>query len=89
MDSSCDDGYEGLTCDRVGRVLPGVLVAPMDNPASLGNNFVTVSGAELSYRCGIVGSGKAAVFFKSDNRLISTISMDTTGVRYATNSNLF
>ena len=59
-----------------------MLVAPVTSAEDLSSSFGNVEGAVVDYRCGVVSSGKAAVFNGPDRRVIETVDLDTSTSRY-------
>jgi len=54
-----------------------MLLAPVSSMEDLLSSFSHVEGAVVDYSCGVVSSGKAAVFSGPDQRLIETIDLNT------------
>lgn len=79
----CDAGFElSGTCSVPDNRLPSMLVAPVSSVEDLTSSFSDVEGAVVDYSCGVVSSGKAAVFNGPDRRVIETLSLNTSTSRY-------
>jgi len=79
----CDAGFESSeTCTLPNnRHLPSTLVAAISSDEDLLSSFASVQGADVDYGCGVVSSGKAAVFNGPEQRLVETISLNTSASR--------
>jgi len=58
-----------------------MLVAPINTRDDLSLSFGAVEGAVVDYSCGVVASGKAAVFNGPGRRLIETVNVNTSTIR--------
>jgi len=78
----CDAGFESsVTCDVPDNPLPSTLVAAIGSVEDLASSFSSVEGASVDYSCGVVSSGKAAVFNGPNRRIIETRSLNTSTSR--------
>jgi len=78
----CDAGFESSeTCSVPDNHLSSMLVAPISSSEDLQMSFSTVEGAVVDYSCGVVSSGKAAVFNGPDRRVVETINLNTSTSR--------
>jgi len=69
-------------CDVPDNALPSSLVAPIGSMEDLmSGSFSNVEGATVDFSCGVVSSGKAAVFNGPDGRSIETRSLNTSASR--------
>lgn len=79
----CDFGYTGLTCDiPVVPHLTTMMEQFVDDSSLNTNNALHIKGASLSFRCGVLSSGKSLVFEKDGPRRLVTTDLNTTDDRY-------
>ena len=78
----CDAGFEASEgCSVPNSRLPSMLVAPISSEEDLLSSFSNVEGASVDYSCGVVSSGKAAVFNGPDQRFVETVNLNTSTSR--------
>lgn len=79
----CDFGYTGLTCDLPVVPHQTTMMEQFVDDSSLNtNNALHIKGASLSFRCGVLSSGKSLVFDKDGPRRLVTTDLNTTDDRY-------
>ena len=77
----CDDGYDAtLMCSPSSHStpLPTSLVVPFITAGDLSTSYISTSGAMISYQCGVLASGKAAVFNQDGIRVLETVEIKMT-----------
>lgn len=74
----CDLGFTGPSCADTVGVLPTQLIEAMSGIPSITRSFPVVRGGTLGYRCGVLATGKAVVFYNSGLRVLETTYMNTT-----------
>lgn len=83
--ASCDFGFEGDQCEKTAFQPASTLFEIFEDPA-VATSSVTldVTGGIVGYDCGVVSSGKALVFNHKGPRVLRTMDVNTTLVRYGT-----
>ena len=59
-----------------------MLVDSMSSIQEIKRNFKLVQGASLSYVCGVVASQKAMIFSHNGKRLLQSVPLNSTSIRY-------
>ncbi|TRY95474.1 hypothetical protein DNTS_000445 [Danionella cerebrum] len=79
----CDAGFSGPACERSSPSLPSFLSESFSNPRlSSYSSFSSIRGAEISFNCGVLSSGKALVFNRDSRRHTVTAALDSSQARY-------
>ncbi|CAH1782623.1 unnamed protein product [Owenia fusiformis] len=81
---SCDFGYEGPSCQETVIHVPTYLIETLSTPSETPavTQFITIKGADLGFKCGVISSGKAAVFGNDGLRQITTSDINSTNSKY-------
>jgi len=75
----CDFGYTGAFCENSVAQNPTVFLENLEGTIlAEGAGIHSVQGAELSYDCDVVSTGKAAVFNQDGRREFVTSELNTT-----------
>ena len=77
----CDDGYDATSiCSAFSQstLLPTSLVVPFVSAEDLSTSYISSSGAIVSYQCGVLASGKAAIFNQDGKRILETVDIRMT-----------
>ena len=78
----CDFGYSGDTCETAVIPNPTSMMEMFTTPNVLTSSaYLSIKGAELSYNCGVVSTGKSLVFNKDGRRELVTTDVNTTNVK--------
>ncbi|KAM9481369.1 reelin [Clarias gariepinus] len=79
----CDLGFSGQACELSTQTFPAFLSEGFSS-ASLPSyhSFSSLHGAEVSFGCGVLASGKALVFNKDNRRHLVTAQLDSSQARY-------
>lgn len=79
----CDFGFSGDTCETAVIPNPTSMMEMFATPTVLTSSaYLSIKGAELSYNCGVVSTGKSLVFNKDGRRELVTTDMNTTNVKF-------
>ncbi|XP_039598540.1 reelin [Polypterus senegalus] len=79
----CDPGFSGPACELASQTFPAFVSESFLSPRlSSYHNFQSIRGAEVSFGCGVLASGKALVFSKDGRRHLVTSFLDSTQARY-------
>jgi len=77
----CDDGYEStLSCSSPDQDIPvpSSLIVSISSSDDLSTSFRSSHGGIVGYQCGVIASGKAAVFNQDGRRLLETVDLNMT-----------
>ncbi|MGH0181443.1 UNVERIFIED_CONTAM: hypothetical protein FKN15_006636 [Acipenser sinensis] len=81
----CDPGFSGPACEMASQTYPAFILESFLTPRlSSYHNFQSIRGAEVSFGCGVLASGKSLVFNKDSRRHLVTSFLDSTQARYTT-----
>ncbi|KAK3569829.1 hypothetical protein QTP86_005859 [Hemibagrus guttatus] len=73
----CDPGFSGQSCELATQTFPAFLSEGFSSPRlSCYHSFSSLHGAEVSFGCGVLASGKALVFNKDSRRHLVTAPLD-------------
>ncbi|XP_050716652.1 reelin-like isoform X2 [Eriocheir sinensis] len=78
----CEYGYGGEACQHSDRENPIYVSEPFSSPSLSSANLLEMIGGSNSFRCGVVGTGTAAVFSGRGRRAITTVDVNTTHAHY-------
>uniref|UniRef100_A0A673MNI9 Reelin n=1 Tax=Sinocyclocheilus rhinocerous TaxID=307959 RepID=A0A673MNI9_9TELE len=79
----CDHGFSGPACELVSQNFPAFLSESFSSVRlSSYHSFSSLRGAEVSFACGVLASGKALVFNRDSRRHIVTTPLDSSQARY-------
>ncbi|XP_005995356.1 reelin isoform X2 [Latimeria chalumnae] len=79
----CDPGFSGPACEMASQTFPAFISESFVNSRlSSYHNFHSIRGAEVSFGCGVLASGKALVFNKEGRRQLVTSFLDSTQSRF-------
>ncbi|XP_058243950.1 reelin isoform X2 [Hemibagrus wyckioides] len=79
----CDPGFSGQSCEIATQTFPAFLSEGFSSPRlSSYHSFSSLHGAEVSFGCGVLASGKALVFNKDSRRHLVTAPLDGSQARY-------
>ncbi|XP_026788519.2 reelin isoform X1 [Pangasianodon hypophthalmus] len=79
----CDSGFSGQACELATQTFPAFLSEGFSSPRlSSYHSFSSLHGAEVSFGCGVLASGKALVFNKDSRRHLVTALLDGSQARY-------
>ncbi|XP_041109989.1 reelin-like isoform X1 [Polyodon spathula] len=79
----CDPGFSGPACEMASQTYPAFISESFLTPRlSSYHNFQSIRGAEVSFGCGVLASGKSLVFNKDSRRHLVTSFLDSTQARY-------
>lgn len=78
----CDLGFSGQACELATQTFPAFLSEGFSSPRlSSYHSFSSLHGAEVSFGCGVLASGKALVFNKDSRRHLVTALLDSSQAR--------
>lgn len=80
----CDTGYESSsTCSssRQDGTEPYSIIVPISSLDDLSGSAISSHGAVVGYQCGVLASGKAAVFNQNGRRLLETIDINMSSAK--------
>ncbi|KAF3855008.1 hypothetical protein F7725_023063 [Dissostichus mawsoni] len=79
----CDPGFSGPACELASQTFPAFLSEGFSSPRlSSYHSFSSLRGAEVSFGCGVLASGKALVFNRDSRRHLVTSPLDSSQARY-------
>uniref|UniRef100_H3DF31 Reelin n=1 Tax=Tetraodon nigroviridis TaxID=99883 RepID=H3DF31_TETNG len=79
----CDPGFSGPACELASQTFPAFLSEGFSSPRlSSYHSFSSLRGAEVSFGCGVLASGKALVFNRDSRRHLVTTPLDSSQARY-------
>lgn len=79
----CDPGFSGPACELASQTFPAFLSEGFSSPRlSSYHSFSSLRGAEVSFGCGVLASGKALVFNRDSRRHLVTAPLDSSQARY-------
>ncbi|KAG5845891.1 hypothetical protein ANANG_G00143990 [Anguilla anguilla] len=79
----CDPGFSGPACELASQTFPAFLSEGFSSARlSSYHSFSSLRGAEVSFGCGVLASGKALVFNRDSRRHLVTASLDSSQARY-------
>ncbi|XP_078679043.1 reelin-like [Branchiostoma floridae x Branchiostoma belcheri] len=79
----CDLGYGGPACELSARINPNFLSESFNGRHLHNNpNFLVSDGGVLGFGCGVLASGKAAVFSGEGRRQLVTADLDSTNAKF-------
>ncbi|KTF83160.1 hypothetical protein cypCar_00047729, partial [Cyprinus carpio] len=74
----CDHGFSGPACELASQTFPAFLSESFSSVRlSSYHSFSSLRGAEVSFACGVLASGKALVFNRDSRRHIVTTPLDS------------
>lgn len=78
----CDPGFSGPACELASQTFPAFLSEGFSSPRlSSYHTFSSLRGAEVSFGCGVLASGKALVFNRDSRRHLVTAPLDSSQAR--------
>ncbi|MEQ2301582.1 hypothetical protein AMECASPLE_037565, partial [Ameca splendens] len=78
----CDPGFSGPACELASQTFPAFLSEGFSSPRlSSYHSFSSLRGAEVSFGCGVLASGKALVFNRDGRRHLVTAPLDSSQAR--------
>lgn len=78
----CDPGFSGPACELASQTFPAFLSEGFSSPRlSSYHSFSSLRGAEVSFGCGVLASGKALVFNRDSRRHLVTAPLDSSQAR--------
>ncbi|KAI1888402.1 hypothetical protein AGOR_G00184780 [Albula goreensis] len=79
----CDPGFSGPACELASQTFPAFLSEGFSSARlSSYHSFSSLRGAEVSFGCGVLASGKALVFNRDSRRHLVTAPLDSSQARY-------
>nr|XP_053635022.1 reelin-like [Cherax quadricarinatus] len=81
-DCKCEYGYSGTSCEAPDRDNPVYVSEPFSTTVTNTANILKMTGGSNSFRCGVVGTGTAAVFSGRGTRAVTTVDVNTTHAHY-------
>ncbi|KAJ8391092.1 hypothetical protein AAFF_G00097130 [Aldrovandia affinis] len=79
----CDPGFSGPACELASQTFPAFLSEGFSSGRlSSYHSFSSLRGAEVSFGCGVLASGKALVFNRDSRRHLVTAPLDSSQARY-------
>uniref|UniRef100_W5NEI9 Reelin n=1 Tax=Lepisosteus oculatus TaxID=7918 RepID=W5NEI9_LEPOC len=79
----CDPGFSGPACELASQTFPAFLSEGFSSARlSSYHSFQSLRGAEVSFACGVLASGKALVFNRDSRRHLVTTPLDSSQARY-------
>ncbi|KAJ7329566.1 hypothetical protein JRQ81_015740, partial [Phrynocephalus forsythii] len=79
----CDPGFSGPACEMASQTFPMFISESFSSSRlSSYHNFYSIRGAEVSFGCGVLASGKALVFNKDGRRQLITSFLDSSQSRF-------
>ena len=83
MSFRCDPGFSGPACEMASQTFPMFISESFGSSRlSSYHNFYSIRGAEVSFGCGVLASGKALVFNKDGRRQLITSFLDSSQSRW-------
>lgn len=78
----CEPGFSGPACEMASQTYP-VFISESFTSSRLSSyhNFYSIRGAEVSFGCGVLASGKALIFNKDGRRQLITTFLDSSQSR--------
>ncbi|KAE8616335.1 hypothetical protein XENTR_v10008776 [Xenopus tropicalis] len=79
----CEPGFSGPACEMASQTFP-VFISESFTSSRLSSyhNFYSIRGAEVSFGCGVLASGKALIFNKDGRRQLITAFLDSSQSRF-------
>nr|XP_021323617.1 reelin-like [Danio rerio] len=78
----CDPGFSGPACELASQAFPAFLSESFSSARlSSYHCFSSLRGAEVSFACGVLASGKALVFNRDSRRHLITTALDSSQAR--------
>lgn len=79
----CEPGFSGPACEMASQTYP-VFISESFTSSRLSSyhNFYSIRGAEVSFGCGVLASGKALIFNKDGRRQLITTFLDSSQSRF-------
>ena len=78
----CDPGFSGPAGERRSQPFPAFLSEGLSSPRlSAYHSFSSLRGAEVSFGCGVLASGKALMFNRDSRRHLVTAPLDSSQAR--------
>lgn len=82
LSNRCDPGFSGPACELASQTFPAFLSEGFSSPRlSSYHSFSSLRGAEVSFGCGVLASGKALVFNRDSRRHLITAPLDSSQAR--------
>ncbi|KAJ7407130.1 hypothetical protein WISP_128431 [Willisornis vidua] len=79
----CDPGFSGPACEMASQTFPMFISESFaSSRLSSYHSFYSIRGAEVSFGCGVLASGKALVFNKDGRRQLITSFLDSSQSRF-------
>ncbi|KAG8439950.1 hypothetical protein GDO86_005931 [Hymenochirus boettgeri] len=79
----CEPGFSGPACEMASQTFPSFISESFTNSRlSSYHNFYSIRGAEVTFGCGVLASGKALVFNKDGRRQLITALLDSSQSRF-------
>lgn len=79
----CDPGFSGPACETASQTFPMFISESFaSSRLSSYHSFYSIRGAEVSFGCGVLASGKALVFNKDGRRQLVTSFLDSSQSRW-------
>ncbi|XP_018421935.1 PREDICTED: reelin-like, partial [Nanorana parkeri] len=79
----CEPGFSGPACEMASQNYPVFLSESFTSSRlSSYHNFYSIRGAEVSFGCGVLASGKALIFNKDGRRQLITTFLDSSQSRF-------
>ncbi|XP_062860161.1 reelin [Trichomycterus rosablanca] len=79
----CDPGFSGPACEIASQTFPAFLSEGFSSQRlSSYHSFSSLRGAEVSFGCGVLASGKSLVFNRDSRRHLITTPLDSSQARY-------
>ncbi|KAK8377791.1 hypothetical protein O3P69_014024 [Scylla paramamosain] len=78
----CEYGYSGEACQHSERANPIYISEPFNSGMFSSANLLEMTGGTNSFRCGVVGTGTAAVFSGRGRRAVTTVDVNTTQAHF-------
>ncbi|NXS29928.1 RELN protein, partial [Pomatostomus ruficeps] len=79
----CDPGFSGPACEMASQTFPMFISESFTSSRlSSYHSFYSIRGAEVSFGCGVLASGKALVFNKDGRRQLITSFLDSSQSRF-------
>ncbi|XP_077327999.1 reelin isoform X2 [Lithobates pipiens] len=79
----CEPGFSGPACEMASQTYP-VFISESFTSSRLSSyhNFYSIRGAEVSFGCGVLASGKALIFNKDGRRQLISTFLDSSQSRF-------
>ncbi|KAM4036706.1 reelin isoform 2-T2 [Anomaloglossus baeobatrachus] len=79
----CEPGFSGPACEMASQTFPMFISESFTSSRlSSYHNFYSIRGAEVSFGCGVLASGKALIFNKDGRRQLITTFLDSSQSRF-------